>query len=280
MTGAGKFSGNWILKRSLALQCRAHSLTNLEALMLGAQALPREEAVRDRPRPLLRTDPRRSTDSNAQAFAVLDTIERTAPEDARLARLVESAKRDDPFAFADLYIALFDRVHRWLQIALKDREDAKDAAQQVFLRAFEALPRYQERGGFRAWVFSIARNLAYDRLNAASQSTHAMDPALLAARCELVTDDSAERFGEGGIQSLIESLTDTQQRVLTLRFVSDMSHDDISDVMGITTDAVRHVQQRALRSLARTLGPCQKPGVTPQSLLASARGGAEVPAKR
>jgi RNA polymerase sigma-70 factor (ECF subfamily) len=219
--------------------------------MLGAQPLPNEGSVRDDTRPVLRTDPRRAADSSEWAFAVLDTIERTAPEEARLARLVEAARHDDPFAFADLYIALFDRVHRWLQIALKDREDASDAAQQVFLRAFEALPRYQETGGFRAWVFSIARNLAYDRLHAASRSTQSMDPALLPERA----DDSAERFGEGGIQSMIDGLPAAQQRVLTLRFVSDLSHDDIGDLLGVSADAVRHTQQRALRSLARTLGP-------------------------
>ena len=223
--------------------------------MLGAQALPGQGSARAGAPALRRNDPRRPADSGERTFAVLDTIERTSPEDARLARLVEAARDDDPFAFADLYIALFDRVHRWLQIALKDREDASDAAQQVFLRAFEALPHYQETGGFRAWVFSIARNLAYDRLHAASRSTQAMDPALVAARCDLVPDDSAERFGEGGIQSMIDDLTATQQRVLTLRFVSDMSHDDIGDLIGITADAVRHIQQRALRSLARTLGP-------------------------
>jgi RNA polymerase sigma-70 factor (ECF subfamily) len=186
---------------------------------------------------------------------VLDEIERGAAEGARLTKLVAAAQAGDPFAFADLYVALFDRVHRWLQIALKDREEAQDAAQQVFLRAFEALPRYKEIRGFKPWIFSIARNLAYDRLHAASHSTHPMDPALLAERRDLAAR-AAGQFDDSGrddsIDGLICDLPPTQRRVLTLRFVSDMAHDEIGDVLGMTTDAVRHTQQRALRTLART----------------------------
>jgi hypothetical protein len=173
--------------------------------MLGAQARPEGgplERSRSRPpeRPFLRSERGRPPDSRERAFEVLDEIERGSPEEERLADLVEAAQAGDPFAFAELYVALFDRVHRWLQVALKDREDAQDAAQQVFLRAFEALPRYKEIRGFRPWVFSIARNLAYDRLHAASASTHPMDPALLAERRERMAEQAprAEAGGDDG----------------------------------------------------------------------------------
>jgi RNA polymerase sigma-70 factor, ECF subfamily len=232
-----------------------------EALMLGASARPEEGTVDARAevtrgRPHLRTDPRRPADSRERAFEVLDEIELGAPEDERLAALVLAAQAGDPYAFADLYVALFDRVHRWLQVALKDREDAQDAAQQVFLRAFEALPRYTEIRGFRPWVFSIARNLAYDRLHAASRGTHPMDPALLAERRELHprdTPDADSTSVSDGIEGLIADLPESQRRILRLRFVTDMAADDIGDLLGMTTDAVRHTQQRALRSLARSM---------------------------
>src|SRR4051794_17103925 len=187
--------------------------------MLGAQARPEGGPVdrsRSHPaeRPLLRSQRGRPADSSERAFEVLDEIERGAPEEERLAGLVEAAQAGDPFAFADLYVALFDRVHRWLQVALKDREDAQDAAQQVFLRAFEALPRYKEIRGFRPWVFSIARNLAYDRLHAASASTHPMDPAQLAERRERTAEQAAAGCDDGadeGIESLIANLPDAQR---------------------------------------------------------------------
>jgi RNA polymerase sigma factor (sigma-70 family) len=205
---------------------------------------------------MLRTNPRRPPDSQRRALAVLDKIEATEAEDDRLAELVKEAQAGDPLAFAELYIALFDRVHRWFQVALRDREDAADAAQQVFLRAFEALPRYRETTGFRRWVFSIAKNLAYDRLRAASRLTTAMDPASLAAWREFAAErfgDDETRDGADDIGSLIDQLPPTQRRVLTLRFVSDLKSDEIGKVLGMSVDAVRHVQHRALRSLARSM---------------------------
>lgn len=226
--------------------------------MPGAQARPEEGSLDARGpgaggRPYLRSEPQRPADSSERTFEILDEIELGAPEDERLAGLVKDAQAGDPFAFADLYIALFDRVHRWLQIALKDREDAQDAAQQVFLRAFEALPRYKEIRGFRPWVFSIARNLAYDRLHAASRSTHPMDPAVLAERREHLPSNAAPGDSSSlydDIESLIADLPPAQRLVLRLRFVSDMATDDIGDLLGMTTDAVRHTQHRALRTLA------------------------------
>jgi RNA polymerase sigma-70 factor (ECF subfamily) len=203
----------------------------------------------------LRVGPPRPVDSPPRTFAVLDQIERHVPEDERLAAFVREAQAGDPLAFAELYIALFDRVHRWLQVALKDREEAKDAAQQVFLRAFEALPRYQEVSGFRTWVFSIARNLAYDRLHAASRSTDATDPAALDEWRDRLPEWSREEGEQDDIHDLIAGLPRAQQRVLNLRFVSDMTTADIAETLEISPDAVRHLQHRALRALAQSLGP-------------------------
>jgi RNA polymerase sigma-70 factor (ECF subfamily) len=202
--------------------------------------------VRADGRPFLRRGPQRHADSS----------ELGTPEDERLARLVKEAQAGEPLAFADLYVALFGRVHRWLQVALKDREDAWDAAQQVFLRAFEALPRYNEVRGFRPWVFSIAHNLAYDRLHAASRGTHPMDPAVLAQRRESPSQRATESAGQrtnGNIEALIGGLSHNQRGVLRLRFVTDMTNEDIANLLDMTPDAVRHTQRRALRTLARSI---------------------------
>lgn len=194
----------------------------------------------------------------ANARPSADRVERREADEVRLAALVREAQAGEPLAFTELYLALFDRVHRWLELALGDREDARDAAQQVFLRAFEALPGYTETSGFRSWVFSIARNLAYDRTHAACRSTLPMDPTVLSERRDRLSarmQEATDHAASGGIQALIEDLPATQQRVLTLRYVSDMAPSDIAEVLAISVDAVRHVQHRALRSLGRSLRP-------------------------
>lgn len=83
-----------------------------------------------------------------------------------------------------------------------------------------------------------------------------MEPNELAERRdrlpEAMREVGADREAED-IAGLIADLPITQRRVLTLRFVSDYATGDIADVLGMTPDAVRHAQHRALRSLARSM---------------------------
>ncbi|HET7037020.1 MAG TPA: sigma-70 family RNA polymerase sigma factor, partial [Thermomicrobiaceae bacterium] len=76
------------------------------------------------------------------------------------AALVAAAKVDGA-AFAALYRRHRGPIYRYLRARTRCDEDAADLTQQVFLKAFEALPRYQERGlPFAAWLFRLARNAA------------------------------------------------------------------------------------------------------------------------
>jgi hypothetical protein len=76
---------------------------------------------------------------------------------AREAALVEDA-RQDPAAFAHLYELYFARVFRYLRLRVEHESDAEDLAQQVFLRALNALPRYQARAiGRMALHYRAAR---------------------------------------------------------------------------------------------------------------------------
>lgn len=172
-------------------------------------------------------------------------------DDERIGVLAADAQAGDSRAFAELYADLFDEVHLWLARALRNPEDASDAAQQVFMRAFEALPGLTNRRGFRGWVFSIARNLAFDRLGAASRSTVAMDPQSMRDHGERGGGRGPGAGADPGIRALIGRLAPAQQQVLTLRFVFDMATAEIAEALGMTGDSVRHIQQRALRSLAR-----------------------------
>jgi RNA polymerase sigma-70 factor (ECF subfamily) len=179
------------------------------------------------------------------------------PPDAAQRAVVSRASEGDGAAFAEIYVQYFHPIYKYLVKALGNVDDAQDGAQEVFRKALEAMGDYQDRGGsIRSWLFQMAHNQAVDQLRrgrgidvtAPVELTIAQD--LVAAKAIDVTVGLEPR---GGIAGLIAELPDTQQRVLSLRYVFEMTATEIGDVIGASADSVRHLQQRALRSLASSM---------------------------
>jgi RNA polymerase sigma-70 factor (ECF subfamily) len=168
--------------------------------------------------------------------------------------IVRRAQAGDDLAFADLYVRLFDRVRRYLMMAVKDEQDAQELAQDVFAKLLTALPTYDPaRGAFSDWLFSLVRRRAVDHLRKANRS-NAVDPIAL-GRYGPCPEDLAtlrERFDPSlDLAAIVDALPETQRRVVVLRFAFDFTPSEIADVVGASPEAVR--QCRALRTIAARL---------------------------
>ncbi len=167
-----------------------------------------------------------------------------------IAVVVARAQEGDELAFAELYVCFFDRVYRYLRMQVDDPHEAQDLAQDVFVRLIKVLPDYDPaRGPFRAWIFSIARNLAIDDIRKRGRM-RATAPDALEEQLE-----RAAPLADGAIGSIIDSLPKPQRRVLVLRFLYELPAADIADIVGSTPAAVRQLQHRGLRALAATFTP-------------------------
>src|SRR5438093_11844189 len=80
--------------------------------------------------------------------------------------LVQRCLAGDRPAFDALVLAYRSRVYALARLALGSTEDADDVAQETFVRAYAALPRYRPRGLFRVWLYTIAANLFRHSLTA------------------------------------------------------------------------------------------------------------------
>ncbi len=210
------------------------------------------------------TAPRRG-DQRPSTDALLYEIERPCDgrdDDRITVALVARARDGDQLAFAELYIRYFDRVRRYLEIALKNVHDSEDATQQIFVKVLEALPRYEQRGEpFRAWLFRLVRNHALD-LQRRSWRSETADPTSIAKEQDEALARAFARAADDAdydLQPLTAALPDAQQRVLVLRYVYDLSPGEVAEVLEINVDAVRHTQMRALKTLARGLGVKRTP---------------------
>jgi RNA polymerase sigma-70 factor (ECF subfamily) len=197
----------------------------------------------------------RPPDRRRETYAVLDQIEATTADEPDLRLLVDRARGGDDLAFGELYICFFDRVNRYLLIALKNPDDALEAAQQVFVKLLEALPGHPPlREPFRVWLFQVVRNHAIDHRRKRGRIEAAAAHELPLCDADLLERTSSMRLGDGasGIASLIDCLPRAQQRVLVLRYVYGFTAVEIADTLDTSPDGVRHMHARALRTLART----------------------------
>src|SRR5512141_3024346 len=89
----------------------------------------------------------------------------TRADDGAIEELVGAAKAGGAEAFGRLFDHYHESVHRYVAARVGRPSDAEDLAQLVFVKALEALPRYEERGiPFGGWLFRLARNVVIDHV--------------------------------------------------------------------------------------------------------------------
>ena len=185
--------------------------------------------------------------------AAIEAALRGQPVEPDIARLVAAARRGDEAAFTELYRRYADRVYRFCLFRVRRPADAEDLMQQTFLRAIEALPRYEERGlPFGAWLFRIARNVVIDH-ERTRRAALDLDE-LVHAGAEPATEDGMGGLADrAALLGAIARLTPDQREVLAYRFFADLSARETGRLMGRGEATVRGLQARALAALRREL---------------------------
>jgi len=176
---------------------------------------------------------------------------------ADLRRLVDLAQQGDREALESLYLLHFDRIYSYLHLTVGNRHDAEDLTTQTFLKMLEAIGRFRwQSAPFSAWLFRIAHNLAIDHFRATKRWQPEEEvPEPEGSEESSAEDEALESIGRRSMLELIESLSQDQQQVLTLKFVFNFSNSEAATVLGKTEGAVKSLQHRALASLQKQLTP-------------------------
>jgi RNA polymerase sigma-70 factor, ECF subfamily len=176
-------------------------------------------------------------------------------DDEAVDRFVERAKAGDPEAFG----ALFDRYHgpvyRYIAARVGRPSDAEDLAQLVFVKALEALPRYELRGvPFGGWLFRLARNIVIDHTR--TRREHApLDAIVEWSDADEGPDELAVLRQEmDGVARALRRLTPEQREAIELRFFAGLSAREAAVAMGRQEGTIRGLQFRAIAALRRELG--------------------------
>lgn len=171
-------------------------------------------------------------------------------------RVVLRAQGGDRRAWEQLYVIHAEGIRRYLERLLGDREDAEDLTTEMFARMVESIGGYSlRRIPFSAWLYRIARNLAFDQLRRRRAARRAYE---LVATPDGPDYPSAEEealrtLGSREVQRVIARLPLEQRRVVALRFALDRSTPQTAEAIGKTEGAVKALQNRALSTLRERL---------------------------
>jgi RNA polymerase sigma-70 factor (ECF subfamily) len=169
--------------------------------------------------------------------------------------LVLQAQAGHSEAFGQLYDAYMERIYRFVYFRVEDQQTAEDITSQVFLKAWSNLDRFQfSRTPYLAWLYTIAHNAVIDHYRTRKVTT-ALDDVQLSQpdHSEVVENEIDLTVEMQSVKSALQTLTDDQQKVLTLKFIEGMSNNEIARQLGKREGAIRALQMRGLQALAKQL---------------------------
>jgi RNA polymerase sigma-70 factor (ECF subfamily) len=170
------------------------------------------------------------------------------------AKLVALAQRGDRSAIAEIYERHHSAIYRYVYYRVGDTATAEDLTGTVFVRVVEHLDGFVYQGRpLLSWLYTIARNVVVDhRRRTSGRTIVPLDESLVTGALDV--ERAAERaLVQRQLAAALNRLTEEQRQVILLKFIEEMSNEEVADVLGKTVGAVKSLQHRALASLHRVL---------------------------
>ncbi|HEX6303953.1 MAG TPA: RNA polymerase sigma factor [Anaerolineales bacterium] len=167
-------------------------------------------------------------------------------------QLIIQCQEGETEAFGELYQRYLPPVYRFIYTRLSDRQDAEDLAEEVFIRVWRSIASYEDQGvPFISYLFSVARNAIIDHYRSTGRKGYqeSIEGKVLQDLNADPSDIAMTNLENQEIRQILDQLRDDYRMVLVLRFLSELSPEEIAQVMGRSTGAVRVLQHRALISL-------------------------------
>ncbi len=178
--------------------------------------------------------------------------------------IIKKVKSGDIEAFSLLVSAHEQRAINFAYRMLKDRDEAEDASQEAFLRAFDKINTFREDSSFTTWFFTILNNICLDMLRKRSKqadtiSIHQSDSN--DDEYELQIEDTSagpyenlqKKAAAEALEQALSLLSEEHRAIITLRDINDFEYEEISKILGISLGTVKSRLSRARFALRKIL---------------------------
>jgi RNA polymerase sigma-70 factor, ECF subfamily len=167
---------------------------------------------------------------------------------------LSAAQKGDEEAFTNLVGAYQRPVYNLCYRMLGNIEDAEDAAQETFLRAYKSLRHYDNSRPFSTWVLSIAAHYCIDQIRRRRMLVVSIEDLPVPDLPERGPDMETKLSGKeerARIRALLDILEPTDRALVVMYYWYDFSYEEISQALNLTESAVKSRLHRARRAMAQ-----------------------------
>lgn len=175
-------------------------------------------------------------------------------------RIVKRAQKGDRLAFAELVELYKDKLYNLGYRMLGNPQEAEDVAQETLLRAYANLHKYNASHKFSTWIYRIATNLCIDRMRK-KKADYSLDAEVdgveggtmytrLASPDRTPEEELVRTETQREVQAAIESLPENYRAAVILKYLHDMSLQEIADILEVPVSTIKtriHRGREALR---------------------------------
>lgn len=174
--------------------------------------------------------------------------------------LIRAIRQGDSDAFGTLVKLYEKRIYNLALHYVKQSEEAKDLAQDIFVTVYKALDTLRDETKFTTWLYQVAVNHCRNRYKRLRRrgffSSHSIDDPDSYVQLTSSDEPAGQLEREDIIKivrSAIAAMPETEKEILVLRDIQDMSYEEISDILGVPLGTVKSKLNRARAALKNKL---------------------------
>jgi len=171
-------------------------------------------------------------------------------------QLIKRAIKGEASAFGLLYDKYQPQIYRFIYLKVSHREEAEDLTHQVFLKSWQSIEKFNFQGfPFSSWLYSVARHQVIDYYRTKKTKITFEEVIELETNNDPLPEVIDNELNIEKVKSAIACLREEQQDVIILRFIEDLSLQEVASILEKTQGAIKLLQHRAIKNLRKTLNP-------------------------
>jgi len=162
---------------------------------------------------------------------------------------IDAFKNGNVDSFNQVFKDFVDPLYQYCYFRLSSKEDAEDLVEEIFTKIYKNMSNFDDlKSSLKTWIYSIARNTLIDFLRTRKDQNLELSDIIEDDKCDINSEANIIMNAES-LKLAFKYLSDFEQQLIEMRFISDLSYTEISDITGKNSGALRVSMSRTLNKL-------------------------------